>query len=502
LSLIALAEAIDLCVDVGQAFVAESERAATISNLSTVHAEELSALCVPLGWEANLFDAAGEAVEVEALEDAYGPFRLVIHKPDMPAETLPLLSNHALAQWLERGHPAKLWRIARWGDVLVAGSRVLQSWTGPDVSPILAQTKSPRALVKEFGTVRRVPEDVQAWLTADIGETIFAEAAMQVWVRAATAALMRCLPDEIDADTGALQFRGPPRLILPALQAADGLLTPSGFNALLAAVRWIFEHEREAQMRHILLAVELARSGSAAISSTAFLQAHLAHAHESALIAYQMALSETGRDTLKVLGDLRKAVTEETAKLSELSRQLAGAVAVSVATGIGLIAARVVANAPATLVAVIMTVVALYIVVVITSSLQFMRLQRSLRQHWYHRLYRFLPESEYTVMVTQPAAQAERSFVVTAWLGGVSVFILVLACSWVIMSPMFTNSNTPVSTQSLPPASGPVFSLPSAPTAEPDPRPKPKPTLPKKADKGPVKSAPSGAAAPEPGTTS
>lgn len=448
MSLIALAEAIDRLVETNQAFVAESESAATVSALSVEHASELKALCEPLGWSADLFDSAGELwVSVEAPDSDFAPFRIVIQKPTTQANTLQLLSNHAFAQWLESGHAASRWHIARFTGSSIVGVRVIQSWRGMHEPAVQATTKSPRALVKEFGNVRSVPEDVRYWLASAPEAEHFAQPATQVWVRAASAALINCLPDEIDADNGTLKFRGPPRLSLRRFDTAADTLDHATFNTLLEVTRWVFENEREAEMRHILLAAELARAGSPAESTPAFLCQHLAHAWESAQIAYQMALAETGRDTLKVLSDLRKAVTEETVKLSDISRQLAGSVAVAVATGIGLIAARVAAKAPAELVVIIMLVVALYIAMVISSGVQFMRLQRQLRADWQYRLYRFLPEAEYMRMVAMPTGKAEHSFVWTAWLGGAAVVVLTVTCIGVVLastSATPTSSDVPV----------------------------------------------------------
>ena len=188
-------------------------------------------------------------------------------------------------------------------------------------------------------------------------------------------------------------------------------------------------------MRHILLANELARSGSApaAGSVAQFLNAHLADAWESAQIAYQMALADTSRDTLKVLGDLRKAISDETAKLSDQARQLATSVAGALATGLGLVAARIAVKASPGVVAAIMVVVAIYVAAVIISGWQFIVLQRNLRQAWQPRLYRFLPDGEYKRMVTDPAQRAERAFSYTAWLGGFAVLLLTMVCVWPLL---------------------------------------------------------------------
>lgn len=436
MSLIALAEAIDRLVEAKQAYVTESESAATVSALSAAHASEIKVLCEPLGWSVKLFDRADEPWgNAETPDPDFAPFRVIIQKPVAPANTLQLISNYAFAQWLESGHAAPRWHIARFKGSLAVGVRVLESWECMQEVVVMAATKSPRALVREFGNVRRVPEDVRHWLSSALEAEHFAQPTTQIWVRAASAALLYCLPDEIGADDGTFKFRGPPRLTLPGFHTATETLDHATFNTLLGVSRWIFENEHEAEMRHVLLAVELARAGMASGSTPTFLCQHLAHAWESAQIVYQMVLTETGRDTLKALSDLRKAVTEETAKLSDIGRQLTSSVAAAVATGVGLIAARIAAKAPVEIIVIVMLVVALYIAMVISSGVQFMRLQRQLRMDWQHRLYRFLPDVEYVRMVTIPTAKAERSFVWTAWLGGIAVTVLTLTCIWVVPAP-------------------------------------------------------------------
>lgn len=434
MSLIALAEQIDRLVEDGRAFVAESPDAAIVSNVSAAHIDLLLALCSPLGWKTQLFDRAGELWEEETLDADFQPFRLVIQKPASADDSIQLLTNHAFAQWLLGEHLAAKLQVARLECSLIAGTRVICAWGGNQSGATSAATKSPRTLVKEFGNKRKVPDDVRAWLTSAPAPEHFNHPTTQVWVRAASAALISCLPDEMDAENGELKFRGPPRLALPTFDGAVDPLDCNTYSALLAAVAWVFESEREAEVRHILLAGELARSGSAAQSTTIFLKNNLHHAWESAKLAYQMAVAETGRDTLKVLSDLRKAVTEETAKLSDMGRQLTGAVAAAIATGIGLIAARVATNAPAVLIALVMGVVALYVATVIVSGLQFMSLQRQLRVDWQHRLYRFLPPNDYQQMVVKPTRSAERAFAWTAGLGGMAVVLLTMICVWLTLT--------------------------------------------------------------------
>ncbi|WP_296246383.1 hypothetical protein [uncultured Stenotrophomonas sp.] len=429
MSRIALAEAIDRLVETQHAHVTETDDVVVVSALAPEPALDLCTRCSQLGWHAELFDRAGDAWPAnEPPVGAYGPFRLTIRKPAAPAGTLQLLSNHAFSRWLRQNPPVTNWHVARLDGPIATRTHMFQPWDGTETAPPPTVIKSPRALVREFGAQRRVPEQIGPWLSAPLEDAAFATPAAQVWVAAATQALMHALPDEIDPEDGGLKFRGPPRLVLPSPTVGDAPLGRATFNVLQAASNWVFENNREAEMRHILLATELARSGADADQAGQFLAVHLADAWESAQLAYQMALADTSRDTLKVLGDLRKAVGDETAKLNDMGRQLAASVAAAVATGIGLVAARIAASTPWWLNLTVTVVVTMYVAMIVMSGVHFIRLQRSLRSEWQPRLYRFLLANDYTRMVDTPVAKAEHGFFRIAWWGGAAVLLITLAC--------------------------------------------------------------------------
>lgn len=429
MSRIALAEAIDRLVETQHAHVTETESVVVVSSLPPESALDLRTRCSQVGWRADLVDCAGDAWPIdEPPTDAYGPFRLTIYKPTAPADTLQLLTNHAFARWLRQNSPVRNWHVARLYSAIETRTHMFQPWGGTEPAPPSMVIKNPRALVREFAERRLVPEQIGLWLSDPLEEAAFATPAAQVWITAATQALMHALPDEIDPENGGLKFRGPPRLVLPSPTIGTAPLDQATFNVLQGALSWVFENDREAEMRHILLATELARSGAVADQTGQFLTAHLADAWEGAQLAYQMALTGTSRDTLKVLGDLRKAVGDETAKLNDMSRQLAAAIAAAVATSIGVVAARIAAGTPWWLNLAVTTVVTMYVLMIILSGVHFIQLQRSLRSEWQPRLYRFLPASEYTRMVDAPVAASERGFFRIAWWGGAAVLLIALAC--------------------------------------------------------------------------
>ena len=174
------------------------------------------------------------------------------------------------------------------------------------------------------------------------------------------------------------------------------------------------------------MANDIARSAGGNGDDLQVLLDNISDSLEGAKVAYQVSLSDLGRDTLKMLADLRKAVTEETAKVTDATRQLVTSVSGAMAIGLGLIAARVSAAASYELIVAVMVVVAAYVGVVIYSGYGFIQLQRQLRSDWQPRLYRFLPPIEYDSMVSRPAAQAERTFFKVACGGGIGVLVLMV----------------------------------------------------------------------------
>lgn len=430
MSAIALAETVDRLVAERHAFVVESETAVTVSGLDSANCEALMQRVHVLRWTFTIYDSAGTQWTDPTLEAAFGPFRLVIVKPVAETGTLRLLTNGGFAHWLQQGHEAPCWQVAGLTTTISTLLRRLEPWVEtPGPAQPAPAAKSPRSLVREYTTVRLVPDDVRPWLATAISfpDVVLESPAAQVWVQASTQALLRTLPDEIDPIDGGLRFRGPPRLAL-AIPASPINFDRATFDALQRAVAWVFEHEREAEMRHILLAAELARSASEAMDTTLFLKEHLTNALEAAQLGYQVALADTTREALKLLSDLRKAVVDETGKLNDISRQLAVSVAGALATCVGLVVARVTADTPLWLNAVVATVVILYVAMTIGSGLHYVFLQRRLRTEWQPKLYRFLPTREYSQLVAGPIGRAERGFFWVAWVGGIAVTIIASSC--------------------------------------------------------------------------
>lgn len=424
--MILLAELLDQLASDG-AFIRESEKDVSASGLTIEAAEKIIAICQKLAWDFDLFDSAGtEWRDTELLED-FAPYRLRLRKPSTDGNKLVLLTNTGLAEWLGSGHAAVNWLVARLTQRIVTHGMLLQPWEEVAAYQPTPNTKSPRSLVREYGAERFAPEDVRPWLLREETNLSIEDEATKIWMSASVFALVHSLADEIDPIDRKLKFKGPPKLSISIPVELNDLadaLDIDHFNGLQRAANWVFENEREAELRHGLLANDIARSAGGNGDDFQCFISNISDSLDGAKLAYQVSLSDLGRDTLKMLADLRKAVTEETAKVTDTTRQMVTSVAGALAISLGLIAARVNAAASYELIVGVMVVVAAYVGVVIYSGYAFVQLQRQMRSDWQPRLYRFLPPPEYDNMVSKPAKQAERTFFKVAYGGGLGVAVL------------------------------------------------------------------------------
>lgn len=438
MSLITLANQLGVLAAQANAHVHESDDHVTVSNLSSEATLEILVNCLGLGWTCTAFDQEHTLTEPENIVKDFEPFRVTIQKPHRPDETLDILTLVGLSQWLEKGHGAKLWRIAGLTKPLATQARIFKSWIISDVESTASEvtvfpvTKSPRALVRESGSSNVVPGDIRSWLLLDYTQFDLNEPSHKLWGAKAFDALVHTLANEVGAENNSLVFKGPPKLILQPSNPAADTIQDFGVDAfwyLQTAVHWVYENGREAEIKHSLLATEIARSGRDDGSICCYFKANLAVALESAKIAYQMSLSDLGKDTLKSLSDLRKAITEETAKATDATRQTVTAVSGALAVGVGLVAARLSTDINPWLISMVMLIATCYIGMIVYSGWSFISLQRKLRKDWQPKLYRFLPNDEYRKMVATPAKKSERVFKCSAIIGMGAVVVMFLGLS-------------------------------------------------------------------------
>lgn len=410
------------------AFVVETTETVRISNLSERATADLIARVRAEAWVNQIFDQAGESWSPDQVSADLEPFRVVIRKPPPPAGYIRILTDTGFRELLRQRIDASACQVARLsGTFDTLGVRFTAWDDAAEAFTPADPTASPRSLVRDQLGVPIVPLDIRPWLLDNVEVGYYDNSSFRVWMSQAAVNILSSLPDEIDPVTRSLKFKGPPRMSLhvnPDERVGINDLGPEGFKNIQRGTRWVFDNTREAEMRHVLFATEIARSGVDTNSAEIYMREHAAAALDGAKIGYQAFLSQLSADTIKVLSDLRKAVTEETAKVTEATRQIAGAVAAALAIGMGLMAARVTASTSSTLIIAVMLVAAAYVAMVILSGIQFTLLQRGLRQSWRPRLYRYLPTDEYSALVLTPTQKAETSLFWIAGIGAATVLVM------------------------------------------------------------------------------
>ncbi|WP_198008063.1 hypothetical protein [Rhodobacter ferrooxidans] len=218
-------------------------------------------------------------------------------------------------------------------------------------------------------------------------------------------------------------------------------LEPVDFRSLQTLAMWVYDNNSDAETRRSLVAAEIARSAFPD-EEPARIAALAPNFLEGARIAHQVGLNKVSLDTLRALADLRKTVSDETARFSEATRQLSTSVAGAVFTGIGVMAARlslpVEGTAFSVAVFVVGVVLLLYVWAVIWNGYRFMAIQKQLRLDWRQRLYRYLQKEEYDLLVTSPAESAERAYTWAARFAIAIAVFLLLGLSVVAFSDAFS----------------------------------------------------------------
>lgn len=431
MSVASLAQQLD-ALDAGEAFVTEGEDVVTVSNVPTADSVDLVRLCREIGWAVRIEDREENAWPLDDLDDEYAPFTVIINKPAGPVGVLRLLTNIGLAEWLEREDERHIWQVARLETAFQTYAVTFAPWDSDGPAPYEGgEPRSARRLVREVTTARAVPESLNRWLLVEKDTFPIDAPAARTWGEIAAHRLMLVLPNELDSERNLLRFKGPPRLdlriVAPGVDVLP-VLKLDGFLALQEAVDWVFELEREAEMRHILLAAEIARSGGIGDAAPEFVRDNVADALAGAKTAYQIQLSGISSDALKTLSELRKSVSDDTAKVAEGTRQIITAVAGALAVGVGLVAARLSGTVNPALVKVILLLAATYVAITILSGVAFTVLQRKVRKAWQPRLYRFLTNADYEVLVGGPARTAERALWGASVLGFLAIVLMMLGC--------------------------------------------------------------------------
>jgi hypothetical protein len=247
-------------------------------------------------------------------------YRITIHKVEVAGE-LRMLLHPWSANWWQSLDDVEHVRVAEMpADATFTTCRCcFQTWTGDAPAPFapIEMLADPRKFSQDFTGAETVVPDLRAWI--EVSPPCETGATYEVWKALAGRRLLAALADRVSGIATALEyyFGGPPSCSVVLDDAEiDGL-----FERLKNGASWVFvEGQRDTDTRHLLLANEWARSyrkdkpgeiGDGAV--------------ESAKGAYSAYVKAGSKETLKAIADLRKAVVDETQKISQRAQDLAGA---------------------------------------------------------------------------------------------------------------------------------------------------------------------------------
>lgn len=425
-----LAEALDVWALEGRALITEHTGDIVVGKLSATDALELVRNLEAVGWNHSIEDGSQAVVTKDQLDDDYEPFRITAEKPLVAEGRDHILTNVGLKDWLGRPPASSIVEVSRLdvGFETLSVKFTTREFSGSFEPEVLSS--DPRTVVKENGHVRVVPADVSSWILRPGSCADITDSTVKVWADAAAVNLATSLANEVEGSKVVL-LKGSPVTRYEVVSDMVGSMGADGFKFLQSCAHWVFSVPKEMETRHILLTAELARSAPSTDDLPSLYRNSGQAALEGAKIAFEMGLHKISADTLKALADLRKAVSDEAAKLGDTTRQLAAAVSGALFGGIALIVARLTMATSnlnvAAGVLLIGIVLATYVCATIWTGSMFVKIQRDLRDQWRNRLYRFLPEDEYQKMVTGPAQKAEIAFCTASWISGVLAISLLIA---------------------------------------------------------------------------
>lgn len=369
------------------------------------------------------------------LTDDYAPFIITVKKPK-DRLVLQVITEVGFENFLRQECDDEIWEIVSLTNPFETMLSQFLPWGYSKIFSPAQETRSPRQLIRDNSIAPVVPNDIRVWMLRSPADmSLWSDAIFQCFAELSAQKLMIALANEVKND-GRLVFSGPPRIQLdaPCLGVAQEI-GRDGYNNLRSAAAWVYENEREAEQRHGLFAAEFGRTHPREPRAAAAFACIVVDVLEGARLAYQLSLSDLTREAIKAQGDLRKIVADDTAKLADSTRQVVTSVAASLATCIGLLAAKVSTATPYWVLMVMIAVVGIYVASTVASSWIFMEIQKDIRHNWRSKIYRFIPDQDYEAMVINPTKRAEWVFIMTSIAGGVAAFVGIIIFLMLFLTP-------------------------------------------------------------------
>lgn len=320
--------------------------------------------------------------------------------------------------------PVAIW-VAEAFEPFSTATSTVSPWGGTRThAPAAGRMERPRKFVRDL-TFGRVPLEIAPWALTDLpsdGSEVFA-----AWCIKAVDRLAYSLPGEIRIVEGEqrIVLKGPRATPIP-VEPATGEWASSIIRELTEAVEWVYAQPRETEARFQFLNNHLSLDWPQGSAWPGGLSRILAGSLASAREAYAFHLQDQSKDALKSLGDLRKSLQEEVARAQSTTRDLLSALWRDLAVaGVVLALKAPIGAAPALRWVTIATAALLAVSLCFTifSNWRFGVLADEARSAWRRKLYAFVSEADWMVLVERPIRRGRRVYRTT--LPIVAMFYLV-----------------------------------------------------------------------------
>lgn len=359
-------------------------------------------------------------------------FRITVRKRALAGEVRFLLVDGLHDNSLKALSESSIIRIAEMETQHTFATQLarFESWTiDPGASYAASQElSSPQKLVRDLtGEVEVVP-DIRPWILRT--RPTVSGRAYAAWNVLACRRLLAALANEVSVDNDITTYvlSGPPKRTLTKPAAFDEIL----WGPLQEAASWVYYEGRDPEARHLLFTNELARA-----HEPNDLPNVLRRSLESAKSAYDAHVKSGSRETLKALADLRKAVFEETQKISQRAQDLAGSLWKDVAIAAAPFVLKIVSDASKANEAVpnILAIFPIAAAIFLTFSYciqvyvnyRFFKHQDTSREIWKRALNVALSYDELNQLSETPIKQSLRDYRwVRLWVGVVYVILIAI----------------------------------------------------------------------------
>lgn len=401
------------------------EHPGTLSVTGKLSVEALTAwrsvaqACAAYGCELVCRDSLGDVQTLETADLAIiskGSLRLTVNVAP-PAGTLLLFTSQglrrALAPTQDLSGVAMIYALGV-AEAIETEGVAIQPWQAAAGPATLRSAKypSPRRFARTVAGDTRAPLEIDSWLIKHVSTRD--DESYLIWREAAAGSVLRSLVNELyeaDGKVHVLLSGSPVR----RLELGTLTIESAQFDLLQRAGRWVYAEGNDVELRHTLLTNELAREWRDGEAFATGLPKWLETALESAGLAYRAHVQQGSRDTIKSLGDLRKTLAEEIAKVNQQTRDQAANLWRDIAVAIVTIAFRFSLDAAkaasaASAFAIIFLLVAAYIVtsqsIAVFSNRRFLKVASDARATWRRKGYGYLSDEEFETLAEVPIASA------------------------------------------------------------------------------------------------